>query len=55
MGILSKLTPSAWAIQGYMRVMSEGWTLMQVAPNILILLGFAAVFFVLAVWRFRFD
>jgi ABC-2 type transport system permease protein len=55
MGILSKLTPSAWAIQGYMRVMSEGWTLMQVAPNILILLGFAVVFFVLAVWRFRFD
>ena len=55
MGILSKLTPSAWAIQGYMRVMSEGWTLMQVAPNILILLGFAAVFFGLAVWRFKFD
>ncbi|MEJ2735899.1 MAG: ABC transporter permease [Anaerolineae bacterium] len=55
MGILSKLTPSAWAIQGYMGVMSEGWTLAQVAPNILILLGFAAVFFVLAVWRFRFD
>jgi ABC-2 type transport system permease protein len=55
MGILSKLTPSAWAIQGYMRVMSEGWTLIQVAPNILVLLGFAAVFFVLAVWRFKFD
>jgi ABC-2 type transport system permease protein len=55
MATLSKLTPNAWAIEGYMRVMADGWTLAQVAPNILILFGFAAVFFVLAVWRFKFD
>lgn len=55
MATLSRLTPNAWAIEGYMRVMADGWTLAQVAPNILILFGFAAVFFVLAVWRFKFD
>jgi ABC-2 type transport system permease protein len=55
MATLSKLTPNAWAIEGYMRVMSDGWTLVQVAPNILILFGFAVVFFGVAVWRFRFE
>jgi ABC-2 type transport system permease protein len=55
MGTLSRLTPSAWAIEGYMGLIGDSWTLMQTLPNILILLGFAAVFFGIAVWRFRFD
>lgn len=55
MGTLSRLTPSAWAIEGYMGLIADDWTLMQTLPNILVILGFAALFFVIAVWRFRFD
>jgi ABC-2 type transport system permease protein len=55
MGTLSRLTPNAWAIEGYMGLTGDGWTLLQAAPNILIVFGFAAVFFAIAVWRFRFE
>jgi ABC-2 type transport system permease protein len=54
-GTVSRLTPSAWGIEGYMGLVADNWTLAQTAPNILALLGFAAVFFAVAVWRFRFD
>jgi ABC-2 type transport system permease protein len=54
-GIVSRLTPSAWGIEGYMGLVSDNWTLAQTAPNILALLGFAVIFFAVAVWRFKFD
>ena len=54
-GILSRLTPNAWGIEGYMGLVSDNWTLAQTGPNILALLVFAVVFFVVAVWRFRFE
>jgi ABC-2 type transport system permease protein len=54
-GILSRLTPSSWGIEGYMGLVADGWTLADTAPNMLALLGFAAVFFAVAVWRFRFE
>ena len=54
-GILSRLTPSAWGIEGYMGLVADNWTLAQTAPNILALLGFAIVFFAVAVWRFSFE
>jgi ABC-2 type transport system permease protein len=54
-GIVSRLTPNAWGIEGYMGILSDNWTLAQVAPNILALVGFAVVFFVVAVWRFKFE
>jgi ABC-2 type transport system permease protein len=55
MGTLSRLTPSAWGIEGYMGLVGDGWTLAETAPNVLVLLGFAAVFGAVAVWRFRFE
>jgi ABC-2 type transport system permease protein len=55
MGILSRLTPNAWGIEGYMGLVADNWTLAQVAPDILALLGFAVVFSALAVWRFKFE
>jgi ABC-2 type transport system permease protein len=54
-GIVSRLTPSAWGIEGYMGLVSDNWTLAQTAPNILALLGCAVIFFAVAVWRFKFD
>jgi ABC-2 type transport system permease protein len=55
MGTLSRLTPNAWGLEGYMGILADNWTLAQTAPNILALLGFAVVFFALAVWRFKFE
>jgi ABC-2 type transport system permease protein len=55
MGILSRLTPNAWGIEGYMGLVSDNWTLAQTAPDILVLFGFAIVFSAVAVWRFRFE
>lgn len=54
-GTLSRLTPNAWGVEGYMMLLADNWTLAQTAPNILILLGFAAVFFAVAVWRFKYE
>lgn len=54
-GTLSRLTPNAWGVEGYMMLMADNWTLAQTAPNILALFGFAVVFFAVAVWRFRFE
>ena len=55
MGTLSRLTPNAWAIEGYMGLVGDNWTLLQTVPNILAVLAFAVVFFGVAVWRFRFE
>jgi len=54
-GTLSRLTPNAWGVEGYMMLLADNWTLAQTAPNILILAGFAAVFFAVAVWRFKYE
>ena len=54
-GTVSRLTPSAWGIEGFMGVVADHWTLAQTTPNILVLLAFAAVFFAVAVWRFRYE
>ncbi len=55
MGILCRFTPSAWAIEAYMGVFVDGWTLSRVTPNVLALLGFAIVFAVIAIRRFKFE
>jgi ABC-2 type transport system permease protein len=55
MGILSRLTPSAWGIEGFMGLLSDNWTLAQVLPNILVLLGFAVALFAAATWRFKYE
>jgi len=53
--VLSRLTPHAHAFDGYLNLFLKGAGLGDVFPNILALLGFAVVFFSLAMWRFKFD
>jgi ABC-2 type transport system permease protein len=55
MGLLSRLTPGSWGVEGYMGLLGDGWNLARTAPNILALLGFAVVFGGIATWRFRFE
>ena len=55
MQAMSKIVPHSWALQGYQDILVRGYGLSQVMPEIGALLFFAAAFFSLALWRFRFD
>jgi len=52
---LSRFIPHAWAMQGFQDVLVRGYGLAGILPEAGILLGFAGVFFLIGVWRFRFD
>lgn len=52
---LGHLFPSAWAMDGFQSVILRGAGLAQVAQPALVLFGFALVFFVLGIWRFRYE
>jgi ABC-2 type transport system permease protein len=55
MATLSRLTPHAWALDGYMKLMLDGLGLVDVLVSIVALIGFAAIFFLVAMWRFKFE
>jgi ABC-2 type transport system permease protein len=55
LGTLSKLVPHSYALDAYRVLMIESGTLPDILPAILILLGFAVVFFAIGVWRFKYD
>ncbi len=55
MRTVGHISPVAWAMDGYTSLIFENGDLGTVYPSILILLGAAAVFFVLGVRRFRYD
>ena len=52
---LSYAMPHSWALNGYLSLIVRGLGLQEILPQIGALLGFALVFFLIAVWRFRFD
>ena len=53
--IISRLTPHAHALMAYGKLLNEGAGVIEVLPQVGILLAFSAVFFAIAVWRFRFE
>lgn len=55
MAIISYITPHAHAVEGYYRLMAENAGFIQVLPQMGILLGMGILFFLVALWRFRFD
>ena len=55
MKTFSLFTPHAWALAGYHDVIIRGLEVKDVLTEMLVLLGFASFFFVIALWRFRFD
>jgi ABC-2 type transport system permease protein len=55
MGFIASLTPQNHAVEGFYRVMAENASLIQVIPQIGILLGMGIIFFGIALWRFKFD
>ncbi len=52
---ISKVVPHYWAITAYQDLMVRGRGLADIAPQLLALLAFSAIFFAIGVWRFRFD
>ena len=53
MQALAKITPHGWATTGLNKVMLFGAEFGAVVPEMFVLLGFAAFFSIIAVWRFR--
>jgi ABC-2 type transport system permease protein len=50
-----RLLPTTWAMQGLMDILVRGQGVPGVWPEASALLGFAAVFFAVGVWRFRYE
>lgn len=53
MQALAKITPHGWATTGFNKLMLFGADFGTVIPEMLVLVGFAALFAVIALWRFR--
>jgi len=54
-GTLSKFTPHAHALEGYYSVMAENAGFTQILPQLGVLLVMGLVFFLIAIWRFKFE
>ena len=54
-GTLASLTPHDHAVTAYYNVMAENATLVQVLPQLGLILVFCAVFYAIAVWKFKFE
>jgi ABC-2 type transport system permease protein len=55
MGAIASLIPHSYAVEGYYRLMAENAGFVQILPQAAVLLGMGVLFFVVALWRFRFD
>jgi len=53
MQFLAKITPHGWANNGFTKLMVFGADFGAAVPDMLALVGFALVFGIIAVWRFR--
>ena len=52
---LSLFTPHAWALAGYHDIIIRGLGVINVLDETSVLIAFSALFFLIALWRFRFD
>jgi ABC-2 type transport system permease protein len=55
MSILARFIPHANAIEGYYKLVAENASLVDILPEIGILLGMIVVFLLIAVRRFKFQ
>ena len=53
MQALAKITPHGWATTGFNKLMLFGADFSAVVPEMLVLIGFAVVFGIIAIYRFR--
>ncbi len=55
METLSRFTPHGHALTGFYGLLNNGFGVVDVLPQVGILVGFTAVFFLLAMWQFKFE
>ena len=53
--IAVKVLPTTWAMQGLLDIVLRGLGLRDVLLESCVLLGCAALFFAVGVWRFRYE
>lgn len=49
------ISPHAWALTAYQDVLVRGYDVTRILPEVAALIGFAVVFFGVALWRFKWD
>ena len=50
-----KILPTTWSMQGLLDIVLRGASASAILPEAGVLLGFAALFFTIGVWRFRYE
>ncbi len=55
LNVLSQFTPHAHALEGYLKLMTQGASVVDVLPQVGLLAGVALLFFGIAMWRFEFK
>ncbi len=50
---MSLLVPHSWALDGYLNILVRDYNIIQILPNIGVLLGFALIFFIIAFFYFN--
>ncbi|MBM3182154.1 MAG: hypothetical protein FJZ86_17690 [Chloroflexi bacterium] len=55
MQTIGLITPHAWALTAYQDVLVRGYDVTHILPAVAALMGFAVVFFGVALWRFKWD
>jgi hypothetical protein len=55
MAKLSLLTPHGHAVRGFYSLLNYGEGVIDILPRIGAVAGFAVLFFLVAMWRFRFE
>ena len=50
-----KVLPTTWAMNGLLDLTLRGQGLVAILPEAGVLMGFAAVYFILGIWRFRYE
>jgi ABC-2 type transport system permease protein len=53
MKTVGHLVPQAWAMDAFVTLVAKGGDLAAIAPQLVVLLGYAAVLLPLATWRLR--
>jgi ABC-2 type transport system permease protein len=53
--LLSQFTPHSHAIEGYLKLMSQGAGVVDILPQVGLLAGVGVLFFLIAMWRFKFE
>lgn len=54
-GTITKILPTRWAMQGMLDLVLRGQGMKAILPEAGVLLGFAAVFLFIGVWRFKYE